>query len=74
MSEDGFWDHVDKLSKRMSMNIEQLKEQRRKNARSKGLVGAVEIDAGGKSSYFNKSGKLIYKLLLKKGLILIHSR
>ena len=56
MSEDGFWDHVDKLSKRMSMNIEQLKEVKGvRTARSKGLVGAVEIDAGGKSSYFNKS-------------------
>jgi adenosylmethionine-8-amino-7-oxononanoate aminotransferase len=30
----------------------------------------VEIDAGGESSYFNNSGKLIYKKLLEKGLIL----
>ena len=41
-----------------------------RDARSKGTIGAVEIDSGGKSSYFNNSGKLIYKKLLDKGVIL----
>ena len=41
-----------------------------RDARSKGTIGAVEIDSGGKSSYFNNSGKFIYKKLLDKGVIL----
>ena len=71
MSVDGFWDHVGKISHRMEENIQQISEIKTvRIARAKGLVGAVEIDAGGESSYFNKSGKAIYKSLLKKGLIL----
>ncbi len=71
MSKDVFWEHVDSLSKRMSYNVQKIKKlDGVRNARSIGLVGAVEIDSGGKSSYFNTSGKLVYKKLLKKGLIL----
>ena len=71
MLKEEFWQHVAKISNRMSMNIEKVKTNKKvRAARSIGLVGAVEIDAGGDSSYFNTSGKLIYKKLLKKGLIL----
>ena len=71
MLKEEFWQHVAKISNRMSMNIEKLKTNKKiRAARSIGLVGAVEIDAGGDSSYFNTSGKLIYKKLLEKGLIL----
>ena len=71
MLKEDFWQHVAKISNRMSMNIEKIKTNRKvRAARSIGLVGAVEIDAGGESSYFNNSGKLIYKKLLEKGLIL----
>ena len=68
---EDFWKHVNKISKRMSYNIDKIKTKKKvRAARSKGLVGAVEIDAGGRSSYFNKSGKIIYKELLDRGLIL----
>ena len=68
---EDFWNHVNKISKRMSYNIDKIKTKKKvRAARSKGLVGAVEIDAGGRSSYFNKSGKIIYKELLDRGLIL----
>ena len=68
---EDFWKHVNKISKRMSYNIDKIKSKKKvRAARSKGLVGAVEIDAGGRSSYFNKSGKIIYKELLDRGLIL----
>ena len=71
MSKDGFWEHIEILSNRMAENINDIHEYSSvRAARSKGLVGAVEIDAGGESSYFNKSGKVIYKQLLDKGLIL----
>jgi len=68
---EDFWNHVNKISKRMSYNIDKIKTKKKvRAARSKGLVGAVEIDAGGRSSYFNKSGKIIYRELLDRGLIL----
>ena len=68
---EDFWKHVNKISKRMSYNINKIKTKKKvRAARSKGLVGAVEIDAGGRSSYFNKSGKIIYRELLDRGLIL----
>jgi adenosylmethionine-8-amino-7-oxononanoate aminotransferase len=71
MLKEDFWQHIAKISNRMSMNIEKIKTNKNvRAARSIGLVGAVEIDAGGESSYFNNSGKLIYKKLLEKGLIL----
>ncbi len=71
MIKKDFWNHVTRISKRISMNIEKVKTNKKiRAARSIGLVGAVEIDAGGESSYFNNSGKLIYKKLLEKGLIL----
>ena len=35
-----------------------------------GVIAAIEIDGGGKSSYFNTIGKVFYKELLKKGIIL----
>jgi adenosylmethionine-8-amino-7-oxononanoate aminotransferase len=71
MSKDSFWKNVENISKRMTYNIEKIKSNKNVRAsRSIGLVGAVEVDAGGKSSYFNKSGKEIYKQLLKRGLIL----
>ncbi len=71
MDSEDFWKHVNKISVRMSYNIDKIKTKKKvRAARSKGLVGAVEIDAGGRSSYFNKSGKIIYKELLDRGLIL----
>tara|TARA_B100001287_G_scaffold177493_1_gene149688 strand:+ start:1784 stop:3049 length:1266 start_codon:yes stop_codon:yes gene_type:complete len=71
MDSEDFWKHVNKISVRMSYNIDKIKTKKKvRAARSKGLVGAVEIDAGGMSSYFNKSGKIIYKELLDRGLIL----
>ena len=71
MTKDGFWDHIKTISERMSHNIALISNNKKvRAARSKGLVGAVEIDAGGTSSYFNKSGKAIYKELLNRGLIL----
>ncbi len=44
-----------------------------KNVRSSrcfGIIAAIEIEGGGKSSYFNNIGKTVYNNLLKQGVLL----
>lgn len=55
---------LEKFCKIVSMN------KNVREARHLGIILAIEIDAGGKSSYFNNIGKVIYKELLNKGVIL----
>ena len=69
--DDNLWENISLISKRIKFHIEEISSLKTvRSARSFGMIGAIEIDAGGKSSYFNKSGKSIYKKLLKSGLIL----
>jgi len=41
-----------------------------RTARSMGVIAAIEIEGGGRSSYFNTIGKVFYAELLKEGVIL----
>ena len=65
------WKNIEVISKRISYYIEKIQHLKSvRTARSFGMIGAIEVDAGGASSYFNKSGKEVYKKLLKSGIIL----
>jgi adenosylmethionine---8-amino-7-oxononanoate aminotransferase len=65
------WENITIITNRISHHIEEIKQLSSvRTARSFGMIGAVEIDAGGASSYFNKSGKEVYKKLLGSGVIL----
>ena len=65
------WKNIEVISKRISYHIEKIQHLKSvRTARSLGMIGAIEVDAGGASSYFNKSGKEVYKKLLKSGIIL----
>ena len=71
MQEKSFWPKISSIRDRVQYNIQSISDHKLvRDARSKGTIGAVEIDSGGKSSYFNNSGKFIYKKLLDKGVIL----
>jgi adenosylmethionine-8-amino-7-oxononanoate aminotransferase len=69
--ESKLWENITLISKRISYHVDEIKNiPNVRTARSFGMIGAVEVDAGGDSSYFNKSGKEVYKKLLKSGVIL----
>ena len=71
MHKDNFWPKLKAIENRISFHISRLKTHEFvRDARCIGAIGAIEVDRGGKSSYFNDSGKEIYKKLLKKGVIL----
>ncbi|MEC7005107.1 MAG: adenosylmethionine--8-amino-7-oxononanoate transaminase [Bacteroidota bacterium] len=71
MHKDDFWPKLKGIENRISYHISRLKTHEFvRDARCVGAIGAIEVDRGGKSSYFNDSGKEIYKKLLQKGVIL----
>ena len=71
MQEKSFWRKISSIQDRVQNNIQRISDHKLvRDARSNGTIGAVEVDSGGKSSYFNNSGKFIYKKLLDKGVIL----
>ena len=69
--EKNTWNRIAEIEKSLEkfcIRISKTKNVR--EARHLGIILAIEIDAGGKSSYFNNIGKLVYKELLNKGVIL----
>ena len=67
MHKDDFWPKLKTIENRISYHISRFKSHEFvRDARCIGAIGAIEVDRGGKSSYFNDSGKEIYKKLLKR--------
>ena len=61
-------EHISELQAGFISEIQQHSKVRA--ARNYGTIAAVELEAEGKSSYFNEEGKKAYQWLLKKGIIL----
>ncbi len=65
------WKRIDEIEKSLKEFIAEVASFNNvRTARSMGVIAAIEIEGGGRSSYFNTIGKVFYTELLKEGVIL----
>ena len=69
--DQNIWKRIHEIESQLNdFIVDVISHKNVRAARSMGVIAAIEIDGGGKSSYFNTIGKVFYKELLKKGIIL----